>query len=97
MTDQTTGSSEPAPTKKNPFRIAQKWAAPAINGNAYSATQRVQMPGIKRIAPANSAEMQYHGVIEGYPLVAKRGNAISNDTGTRQRPGFGFLLAAIFR
>jgi hypothetical protein len=71
MTDQTTGSSEPAPTKKNPFRIAQKWAAPAIKGSEYSAIQRVQIPGINRIAPRNSADMQYHGVIDGYPFVAK--------------------------
>jgi hypothetical protein len=29
------------------------------------------MPGIKKAAPTNSAEMQYHGVIEGYPFAAK--------------------------
>src|SRR3954452_6785808 len=44
----------------------QKCAAPAINGSAYSATQRVQIPGISRTAPRISAEMQYQGVMGGY-------------------------------
>jgi hypothetical protein len=81
FTDQTTGNSAPPPVRKKPLRIAQNCAAPAINGSAYGAAQRVHMPGINRIAPTNSADMLFCFEHKGTPAEYSAGLKLAIERG----------------